>query len=391
MTSLVRLEPFSKAEANEADTSFMSWTKVAALGLGVEERLGYGAYAAYLVLLIDVLVHVWALAGDDPIPLSVAVCQTDFRGAFAALSVIVAIGSGAVLACATIKNVYGWGILFGFLSPLSAIVPLLATVCRTVAYIRLYTSFSADASCNLWTIAASISHLCVLANLVLSDVFLRRAPRMRLACALHITLNLAVSIYLTPGSEAGGYYNTTGINATGIAFIDENLQYLLSGASADSGDAQAFILACDQTVLFLTLPSMVTTIMRPQALAFTTLPCQLDTMTFFYDRESRERNLNGKMRYDRLARDLAWNVAKLRRCEWAALVETYTRRTKDLATKFVQPLVGDPLRDSDVGRDTDRDDDGRLKSSKYLYWPYAARPSSSTPAHSPDATSASAS
>ena len=346
--SLVRLEPYSEAQASETEVAFMSWTKVAALGLGVEERLRRGAMGAWSLFILEAVpMLMWALFANNGSPLSVAVCESGYEILWSVLALLDVIGSTTVFLFATAGNVYGWGILFGFLSPLSAIVPLLATVCRTIAYIRVYSSFYAtNTACTIWAVAISINHLVVFANLVLSDVFLRRAPTMRLANALHISINLFVSIYLAPGTSGA---HQMSVNATGIAFVDDNLRYLLSGGgpTVAGADAQSFILACDQTVLFLTLPSLLTTIMRPQALAFTTLPCQLDTMTFFYDREQRERELNGKRRYDRLARLAEWNLAKLRRCEFGALVSAYVNRAKTLASNAKQNILGDPLQRSD--------------------------------------------
>lgn len=361
--SLVRLEPFAEARDAAADepsmitSAFLSWEKVAGLGLGVERRLtrsGYGA--AVLTFAEGITVLIWALTSPDRRPVPEAACDSGVPSFLAACASVATLCSLSVLLAASSQNVYWMGIAMGFLDPLRAVVPLVTTLARTIAYLRYYVAFAPagfGVPCRAFAAAYCLTHLFVLTNLVLSDVYLRKAPKIRLACAVHILCNLTVNLGLGPIADlpTRSPANNTSLNqtidATGIGIIDQNLGLLTGSSCASNIDARSFIRACDAAALLLTLPSMLSTIMRPQALAFTSLPCQLDTMTFYYDREARDQQLNGKERFTHLSNLAARRLHSLRRCELGALVGW---EWEGLARKFQKDWVSGLSRRMSRGR-----------------------------------------
>ena len=52
--------------------------------------------------------------------------------------------------------------------------------------------------------------------------------------------------------------------------------------------------------------------MRPQAMAFTTLPCQLEHISSFYGSELKDRARNAESRYKWIASQIRWCTGSLK-------------------------------------------------------------------------------
>ena len=197
-------------------------------------------------------------------PLNVLFCKHSNAPIFlSVLSVTLCLCSLAVLILACHRNVFFLGIAWGYLSPISAILPFVATVIRTIAYINAYTDlpeafFTSErrSSCAVVTVSLSLSHMFIFTTFVLSDLFYCRAPWLRVTLTFTILPYLTVELLARSGTVKIPEEDRS---PTG-SFIDDYISYFVQFGGSEQ-TTQNLIRQSDFAVLLLLASAFSATLM----------------------------------------------------------------------------------------------------------------------------------
>lgn len=146
--------------------------------------------------------------------------------------------------------------------------------------------------CRTLTIVLALSHLILFTTFVLSDMWMRPAPLLRLYLVSILTVYLAIELYARHTSVI----QVEEMEVHGIA------QHVLTALGSSAADGmllttEDFIYKCDFVVIILMASSFTRTVLRPGVCAMTTLPARLDAMIFYFSSEWTNREINGKQRH----------------------------------------------------------------------------------------------
>ena len=197
-------------------------------------------------------------------PLNVLFCKhSSVPILLSVIAVIVCLSSLAVLILACHRNVFFLGIAWGYLSPISAILPFVATILRTIAYINAYTDlpeafFTSErrSSCSVITVSLSLSHMFIFTTFVLSDLFYCRAPWLR------VTLTFTILPYLTLEllARSGPVVIPEEDRSPTSSFLDDYISYFVQFGGSEQ-TTQNLIRQSDFAVILLLASAFSATLM----------------------------------------------------------------------------------------------------------------------------------
>ena len=240
-------------------------------------------------------------------PLHLFMCDEDLGETAilvnATFSIITCLFSVVVFALSIDKNIFWLGVPWGYLHPTQAVLPLFSVLLRTIIVIQVYTNqlyeddddsdIDEKTMCVMSAVGVNLTYFFVFLTFVISDLWLKPAPTLRLYLAAFMATYIGCEIH---GRNA--YLIMEDVTPTGSSF-DNYLHYFV-GADNVITDAQVFIRKCDYVVIILMFNGIKNAIMRPTMCTTSTVPCTLENIRFFFRQEWRDRALNGKRRLNRL-------------------------------------------------------------------------------------------